>query len=49
MFNRIFGHLKTTLSGVMLAVLQVLVSGVDWKHLALAAGTAALGALAKDK
>lgn len=49
MLNRIFGHIKTTLIGAALAALQVVIAGVDWKHLAIAAATAALGAFAKDK
>jgi hypothetical protein len=51
--NRVFGHWKTTLAGVVLAVItavsEVLKAGhFSLKTLILAAAIAALGALAHD-
>lgn len=48
MLSNIFGHLKTTLSGAAIAGAEVIIHGVNWKNLLLAALMAALGALAKD-
>ena len=48
MLTNLFAHPKTTLSGVLLAVLQVVANGRDWKSISLALFTAVLGALAKD-
>lgn len=48
MLSNVFGHLKTTLAGAGIAALHVVVNGVNWKQLLLAAAMAALGALAKD-
>lgn len=43
-----FTHWKTTLAGAVAAALHVLANGTNWKQLLVAAGMAAIGALAKD-
>lgn len=48
MISNLWNHWKTTAAGAGLAALHVIAAGVNWKQLALAALTAALGAIAKD-
>ena len=43
-----WAHWKTTLAGVIIAVLQVIANGRDGKTIATAALTAILGVIAKD-
>lgn len=50
MKNRIFQHLFTTVSGVVLAILTALQSGVSQpKDIIIVGAIATLGALSKDK
>ena len=46
--KNIYQHWKTTAASAGLAGLHVLVNGVNWKQLLLAAAVAALGAISKD-
>jgi hypothetical protein len=48
MINNIWAHPKTTLSGIGLAVLQVILNGRSGKAVLVAALMAALGALSQD-
>lgn len=48
MLNNVFGHLKTTLIGIGLAVAHVLINGRSGKDLAQAILIAILGAISKD-
>ena len=43
-----FAHWKTTASGALLAALQIIANGRDWKSIAIAVFTAILGIVAKD-
>lgn len=48
MLTNILAHPKTTLTGIALAVLQVLANGRSWQAITLAVVTGILGAVSKD-